>query len=139
MQKIADELGAAYPDLQWRVSESGQQVTAYDAARERNVVVMRTAMGGFLAMLRFDNEPWVSSDFNESLFRSAGHDGYGDTAGEAMAAAIAGLDGRWEGAEVNKAWWIARLTERRDYLARELEDTESTLSALTEEVRDANG
>jgi hypothetical protein len=131
-QALAAELQAAYPDFQW-LARVGSAV-GYDAARERNVVVMVTSPGGFMAMLRFDNSPWVSSDLDDKLTHAHGADGWGATAQHAMASASAALDGRWESAEVNKAWWVKQLTEYRDYLARELSDTESALEGLTGEV-----
>lgn len=130
-QALAAELQAAYPDLQW-IARVGS-VVGYDAARERNAVVMVTPSRGFLAMLRFDNSPWVSSDLDDELVHAHGADGWGATAQHAVASASAVLKGRWESAEVNKAWWVKQLTEYRDYLARELSDTESALAGVTGE------
>lgn len=131
IQALAAELQAAYPDLQWNARVGS--VVGYDAARERNAVVMVTPSGGFMAMLRFDNSPWVSSDLDDKLIHAHGADGWGATAQHAVASASAALEGRWENAEVNKAWWVKQLTEYRDYLARELSDTESALAGVTGE------
>lgn len=141
---VVAELKVSHPDFEWTFSawESAGggavlevwvqvQVQGFDEVRGRHV---RVANGRW-ATCRLAAPPsvGVSEHFERNLANAYSTTGYGETLHEAIQRALEGFGERWESDAANRAWWAARLRERRAELEAEVAELGEAIDAL--EVR----
>lgn len=132
-QEVKTELEAAHPALEWAVS-SGERgvwrVTGRDPVRNRSVFVGRTQRQWYVT-LSISYGLWVSDEFERCHVRPYGATGWSEqSASEAMREAIALLEGRWQSAEVDRAWWLEALKAYRADLMDTVGKVDARLAEL---------
>lgn len=131
-QEVKAELEAAHPDLVWEAVRDRDRwrVYGHDPARDRSAQVSYTARQWRVALL-LDHGLWIGEEFERSAGRPYGEVGWSEqSASEAMREAIALLEGRWQSAEVDRAWWLEALKAYRADLMDTVGKVDARLAEL---------